>query len=271
MKSFQEISKKNTTEKNSKNVNARAKTGKIKKAAASIKSGVTSGLTKVSRWIWFGVGLALLLVVGVSFFAPLVKNAGKVDYFDYVSELRSNILVAENGDFSLRAFAVEKEYPYKADGVRREMTQRAEVYLVAPSGDKVCSVTFSLDGKKYGGEMSYDNVKAEYFFSVSADLSDFSTLDFSIEYGENQTVLTGKTVKKSDTLSARDALEKLRENEAATFDTLTDQNGFVGEIYLRLICEDTPYYYIGLIEKNGKIRAYLLAADSGKVLAKRES
>ena len=64
---------------------------------------------------------------------------------------------------------------------------------------------------------------------------------------------------------------KLQENEKETFQSLTENNAFVGEIYLRLICEDEPYYYIGLITKDGKNRAYLLTADTGKVLAKRES
>lgn len=239
----------------------------VKKTRSVLKSGAV----RISRFVWFGVGLFVLVLVGFSFFAPLVKNAGKVDYFDYVSELRSNILLAENENFSLRAFAVEKEYPYATDGVRREMTKRAEIYLVAPSGDKVCSVSFTLDGEKYSGEMSYDNVKEEYFFSVSADLSACQSADFTVKYGAETAVLSAKTVKKADTLSPREALEKLRENESGTFDSLTDDNGFVGEIYLRLICEDAPYYYIGLIEKNGKIRAYLLAADSGKILAKRET
>ncbi len=230
-----------------------------------------SGATRISRFLWFGVGLLALLIIGFSFFAPLIKNANRLDYFDYVSELRSNILLAENDRFSLRAFAVEKEYPYASDGVRREMTKRAEIYLIAPSGEKACVVDFTVNGQKYGGEMSYDNVKEEYFFSVSVDLSDCQSADFTVKYGDETALLKAKTIKRSDTLSPRAALEKLKENETGTFEALTADNAFVGEIYLRLICDESPYYYIGLIEKNGKIRAYLLAADSGKVLAKRET
>ncbi len=212
-----------------------------------------------------------MFLVGAAFFAPLVKSAQKLDYFDYVSELRSNILLASNESYSLRAFAVEKEYPYAADGIRRETTNRAEIYLTAPSGDKVCCIEFVFDGKRYGGEMSYDNVKAEYFYSLSLDFSNATKLDFSIDYGGEKTVLNAVTVKKANTLSPRDVLAKLQENEKATFDALTGENGFVGEIYLRLISEDEPYYYIGLIGKDGKIHAYLLTADTGKVLAKRET
>ena len=229
------------------------------------------GTTGILRALWFTLGIAILLVVGASFFAPILNDYGKVDYFEYVSELRSNILTASDKNFSLRAYAVEKEYPYFADGVKREMTKRAEIHLVAPAGDKVCEISFTVGKQNFQGEMSYDNVKEEYFYSVSADLKETQALDFSICYAGETSVLHAQTVKLENTLSPNAVLEKLRENERATFDSLTNENGFVGEIYVRIICENAPYYYIGLIEKSGKIRAYLLSADTGKVLAKRES
>ena len=90
-----------------------------------------------------------------------------VDYFDCVSELRSNILLAETDEFTLRVYAVTKEYPYAADGVANDTTTRAEFYLFAPSGDKECSLSFRVDGENYGGDMPYDSVKAEYYYSCS--------------------------------------------------------------------------------------------------------
>ena len=65
-------------------------------------------------------------------------------------------------------------------------------------------------------------------------------------------------------------VNKLKEKDPSAFEGLTKDNAFVGEIYLRLICENAPYYYIGLIEKNGNIQAYLLNSENGKILAKRE-
>lgn len=119
--------------------------------------------------------------------------------------------------------------------------------------------------------MSYDNVKAEYFYSVSADVSKLERLPVEIVYGKDVLRLTALTVKKATTLTPRALLDALKDNERETFNQLTENNAFVGEIYLRLICEDEPYYYVGLITKDGKMRAYLLTADTGKVLAKRES
>ena len=52
---------------------------------------------------------------------------------------------------------------------------------------------------------------------------------------------------------------------------MTDKYGFTGEIYLRLIYEETAYYYVGIIDRNGNIYAFLVNAQTGKILAKRQS
>lgn len=259
--------KKNPTKDTAKNEKSPTQGRELTKKTSPLHIGVTG----ILRAFWFTLGIAVLLVVGVAFFAPIVKDYGKVDYFSYVSELRSNILLAQDSDFSLRAYAVEKEHPYLADGVKREMTKRAEIHLIAPEGGKTCKISFSVGKESFHGEMSYDNVKEEYYFSVSADLTTVESLNFEVVYGKDTKTLQAKTIKQADTLTPTAVLEKLRENESGTFDALTDKNGFVGEIYVRLICENEPYYYVGLIEKSGKIRAYLLSANTGKVLAKRES
>lgn len=226
--------------------------------------------TPIARFAWFTVGIFVIVATGFCFFLPIFKNATALDYFDYVSELRSNILTAETELYSLKIYAVEKEYPYSADGIKRETTARTEIYFTAPSGDKTCKISFFLNGEKREGEASYDNVKAEYFLSDPVDCSSVESLDLNISYGEDSFTMTAKTVKTDKTLSPRQALTKLRENAPSTFENLTIENAFVGEIYLRLISEDAPYYYIGLIEKNGNIQAYLLNSETGKILAKRE-
>lgn len=224
----------------------------------------------IARFAWFLVGIFVIVAAGFSFFLPIFKSATALDYFDYVSELRSNILVAESNEYLLKVYAIEKEYPYSADGIKRETSTRAEIFFSAPTGDKSCRISFSLDGKTYDSEASYDNVKAEYFLSEPADFSSVKSLEFTIRYGDENLLLTAKSVKTDKTLSPRQVLTKLKENAPSVFENLTYDKKFVGEIYLRLICEDAPYYYIGLIEKSGKVQAYLLHSESGKILAKRE-
>lgn len=194
-----------------------------------------------------------------------------VDYFSYVSELRSNVLLAQNEQFSVRVYALQKEQPYIADGIKQECAKRTEIRLIAPSGDQTCQLSFTFDGKEYGGEMSFDNVKCEYFYACPLDIGACETLALQICYGDTQITLNAQSVLTKDALSAKAALDALVEAEKALFESMTDRYGFAGEIYLRLLYEDAPYYYIGVIDRNGGTHAFLMNALTGKILARRQS
>jgi len=207
----------------------------------------------------------------LTLFYGFCSCAKKLDLSDYVSELRSNIYIAEKDGFSLRIYAVLKESPYVADGIVQERSARVEAHLIAPEGQETCRLTFSYGGKDYGGEMSFDNVKTEYYFSRTLELSNASELPCVIEYGSTKVEFTAVSVKTAETLSPENILKNLHREESEFFSSLTDKYGFSGEIYLRLIYEDAPYYYVGVIDRNGKINAFLLNANTGKILAKRKS
>lgn len=212
--------------------------------------------------------LTILFALCVGLFASCRKE---IDYMDYVSELRSNIFLASGQGLSLRIYAVSKETPYATDGIPKECSTRVEAYLVAPEGDKTCKISFPFDGKEYGGEMSFDNVKTEYYFSCTLDISKASELPCRIEYGDTALEMNALSIRTEDTLTPQNILKNLQTEEAELFASLTDEYGFAGEIYIRLIYEDSPYYYVGIIDRNGQIHAFLLNATTGKILAKRTS
>ncbi|MBE7080256.1 MAG: hypothetical protein E7371_03355 [Clostridiales bacterium] len=192
-----------------------------------------------------------------------------MDYAPYVSELRSNIFIAEAEGLTLRIYAVEKEIPYQADGIPRECTARLEAYLHAPEGNKQCQIAFTFQEEHFHGEMSFDNVKAEYFYSCTLDVSTATELPCRIEYGEQTIEMTARSVRGENTLYSKDILSVLKSEEHELFTAMTDKYGFSGEIYIRLIYEDSPYYYVGIIERNGMVHAFLINAQTGKILAKR--
>lgn len=212
---------------------------------------------------------SLLLLVTFLIVAVFAGCKKEFDYLPYVSELRSNILLAKTEDFSVRIYAVSKESPYLPDGVPHERNTRIEVYVSAPEGKDACHFYFTFDGQKYGGEMSYDNVKAEYFYACTLDISKVETLPCRIEYGAQTIELNALSIRQENTLSAQEILKKLKDAECELFENMTDKYGFAGEIYIRLIYEENPYYYVGIIDKAGKINAFLLNAQTGKLLAKR--
>ena len=210
----------------------------------------------------------LLCIAILSFFGCQKK----LDYFDYVSEARKNIFLAKTENLSLRVYASVKESPYATDGIPRERFPRLDAYLLTPEGNKTAYFYFTLNKENYGGEMSYDNVRGEYYYSVSMDIPDgITALPCKIIYGETEYAITASSVITENTLSPRKALDSLQKQQGDVFNTLTDKYGFAGEIHLRLLYESAPYYYFGVIDRQGKCIAFLMNAETGKVLAKRET
>ena len=211
---------------------------------------------------------ALLLLPAT--LAALASCSGKTDYSEYVSELRSNVLTCEYNNLSLRVYATEKETPYAADGYCRETTPRAEIWLTAPTGIDSYEISFLYDGREYGGDMSFDNVKTEYYYSCTLDISEAAQIDFTVSWEDGSAELSAASVRTEDMLSPKQILEKVRTAESEKFSSMTDRNGFRGEIYMRLIYEDAPYYYLGIIDRDGGILALLVDSKDGKILARRE-
>ena len=210
----------------------------------------------------------ILLLFCLTFLPSCHKE---VEYFDYVSELRSNIFLAKTEDFNLRIYATVKESPYKTDGIARERFSRLEAYLLSSNGDKTVYLEMQIDGQSQGGEMSYDNVKGEYFYSCPLDVSALSSISCIVQYGESKIELTASSVLTKDTLSPQAALQRVRTENSELFASMTDKYGFAGEIYIRLLYEEAPYYYVGIIDRSGGCNAFLMNAETGKILARRQS
>lgn len=214
--------------------------------------------------------VALLLLLPL-FFAFSSSCKKPTEYFDYVSELRDDVFLAESDGFSLKIYSVTKETPYKTDGIPRETTTRTEIYLVAPAGDKPCMLSFRIGEQEFGGDMSFDNVRGEYYFSCTLNVAGQGSIACSIDYGGQKLELNAISVVDGETLAPKRVLELVRNAEKELFDSLTDKYGFAGEIYLRLLYEDAAYYYVGVIDRDMNVYAFLVNAKTGKILAKRQS
>jgi hypothetical protein len=213
---------------------------------------------------------SLFLLLFCTLYFLLAGCNRKIDYFSYVSEFRNNIFLAETDSLSLRIYSVTKETPYAADGIAHESTARTEVFLLAPDGSQNYILTVYFNGAEYGGELAYDNVKSEYFLSFSLDVSAEKELSCVLSFGDTQIQLTATSVLRNETIAPNTILENVRAYDPELFKNMTDKYGFLGEIYLRLLYEDAPYYYVGVINRNGEIHAFLVNAITGKVLAHRK-
>lgn len=195
----------------------------------------------------------------------------KNDLFYSVSELRSNIFLSETKDIRLKIYAEQKESPFLSDGIARECAPKTEIYVSAPSGEKDCTIAFLVNGTTYGGDCSYDNVKGEYFYFVSLDVSSEKNIPVTIDYDGTTIALNAASVLTEITLSPQAALKKAEKENAEAFERLTSHGGFDGEIRLRLVWEGAPYYYVGLVDKSGNVFSILCDGITGKTLATRNA
>ncbi len=191
----------------------------------------------------------------------------KLDYYDYVSENRSEIYIYKDDDVSLKVYFCDREQPYVSDGYRGELCSLCEVFLELKQNPE--NVSVSLCGQS--GEMNYQAVENRYYLSFSAEAVHSDGKEVTVTYGGDSNVYCLNSVKQSSkVLTAREALKCALEFDAATFQNLTQNNLFNGEILIRLLYDDGCYYYVGVCDKDKNITAYLVDGESGKILAKKQ-
>lgn len=199
--------------------------------------------------------------------------AQKEDYTALVSEYRSDIYYAEQDGCTIWAGFSEREYPYAADGVVSDKTKIFEIRATMPDNTKTYLISFECGSKKYGGEMSFDSVRQQYIYSESISRPDEEEITFSIseENADTATTIAAKNMKIEGTLSLSSLLNKIMQSQKETIKNYFG-DPFNGEINVRLISEnDNCYFYVGLIDRNGRCLSFLADAASGEVLAQRES
>ncbi|MGN1052608.1 MAG: hypothetical protein ACI4SH_04370 [Candidatus Scatosoma sp.] len=203
------------------------------------------------------------------------------DLFSCVSELRDNVLFAEAGAggenaFRLCVYSYLREQPLLSDGAAGKTERVAEFYFTAKDGSDTYVLRYALpDGSKEGGgEMSYDDVQRRYYYFCSEDLSSVSALNVAVKNAKTGEEISfcATGAKKDGTLSPREILSAFENAESEKISSMKKDGVFCGEIRIRLIIsEEKPYYYLGLIDGNGKTFSYLLDGETGRILAKRES
>lgn len=208
-------------------------------------------------------------IILLSALLPALAACGGEDYSLRVSELKSDIFLAETEEFSITLSCVSREHPYLSDGVVAERSDYIEISLVSEIGAQDFSV-YAEYGTKVGGDASFRNVRGDYFFSQGVDVFPQSSVNITVTWGEETRELTATSVKNAKTITADEALSYAVKAEKETIDRMTGNAGFTGEFRVRLLRRDKNYYYVGIVSKEGSELSLLLDAESGEVLARRE-
>ena len=207
----------------------------------------------------------LLLLTGL---VPLLAACKtNTDYFSYVSELRSDLFTASEEEFSVTVACITREHPYNNDGIKATVSDVVEITL---EGEADEYSVYLLGGEQIGGEMSFRNTRGDFYFSQGVKSFPEASVTLRVEWENKSREIVATSVKTENTLSPEKALSRALENEKATLERLSASGSFRGEFYVRLLRRDKNYYYIGIVDTEGKMISLLLDSESGEVLARHE-
>lgn len=208
-----------------------------------------------------------ITVVMFTMLAFLSGCKKSVDYTDYISEKRTDIYLYSSDGLEIKIYLSEKENPYNADGIKGEMTPLTEIFVCLPKNPEEVNIT--VGGTE--NEMSYRAVENLYYLSLSDCGISGESATVTLSYDEQSNEYTAMNVKDSGVMTCENAVKCVTEHNPDLFSSLTENNIFKGEIYVRLLYDDGCYYYVGVCDQNKKIEAYLLDGVRGKIIANKQT
>lgn len=202
---------------------------------------------------------------------PMLTGCGGYDYSKHISEARYDLFTAETEEFSLTLSCVAREYPYLSDGIACPMTKTAELSL-RPKERAAGGYELYVRGEtEWGGDASFRNTHGDYFYSQGVEVFPEKQVTVRIVWDGGEKELTATSVKNEKTISVSQALASVVKSEKETLSRMQKNGSFFGEFYVRLLRRDVNYYYVGIIDGNGKTISLLLDSETGATLARRES
>ena len=109
---------------------------------------------------------------------------------------------------------------------------------------------------------------------LTLNVEDFDQKSFTVQVGtlEHKEQVCLNSILPQNTMSAEKALQSLYKTQKEMVDGFYDEQGnFNAEIYLRVMVKnEKAYWYIGFASGNKKLKALLIDAVNGEVLAIRE-
>ncbi len=214
--------------------------------------------------------VGLVCVVLVLFFSISCKE--NVDLSIYVSGLRVGIYEGVTDEYKITVYSETRESPFLLDGFVGENKNFLTIKLDKETGscDGV-SVLISYDDYSCNGVFDYNPLNGKFTCEIEVPkLPTNSNILATIKSEELEKSCELLTQKQASTIDYKTALNSLKKAEPDLIKELFENTNVATEIHVRLIAEEGKnYYYIGLVQKDGKIKAFLVDGKEGKILAQR--
>ena len=207
--------------------------------------------------------LFLTVAASVCFFCGCGK---KMNYLNYISEKRSNIYLYSDDEFEIKIHVSEREAPYSTDGIKGDVSGFTEIFVKLPKNYN----EVEIHAADIAGQMNYRSVENCYYLSQSDGNIAGDDVKVTLTFGGECREYTAVSVLYSGVITCEDAVKCAIDHDTELFESLTQKDVFLGEIFVRLLYDDGCYYYVGVCDRNKKITAFLVDGERGTILATKE-
>ena len=213
--------------------------------------------------------VATLIIITSLLFVSSCKN--EIDLSMYLSQNRTSVYTALSENYTVTLYGEEREDPFLSDGfvgtIKKFVTVRIEDCKKSLDD---ASVTLSYDGLTLKGNFEYSPLNGKYIteFEVeSLPSQNEISLVIKNDGEECNLTLSGYNLSNSNYKSA---LQTVSVASSDYFNKLKSNGSYLMEVRLRTIYqEDRIYYYVSIIDKQGKTLAYLVDGESFEILASK--
>ena len=196
--------------------------------------------------------------------------AKKYPLNEKISQIRENIFVYENDDFSSDAYAEIREKEKQDDGYVGEMKKYMIFRVRFKKKNFQCAeIAFETNGIKYHN--SFDFSPSSSFVSCETEVSAFPESGFYaiITIDGEELPIEYVSVKKEGTKNYEEAISTCAEKEKERIDKFIADKEY--EIRVRLIENGGfNFYYVGFITENTSV-SFLLDAATCEILSVKEN
>ena len=200
--------------------------------------------------------LFVLLSLCLCCFLLGCKNDG---YESRITDLRTDVFIAESDDFTLTAYIGRRETPFSADGMVGNV-QNVMLIKLQTNVPTARRVEINCDGKQYVADFTTHPVSNHLTAILDFPKTQADTLSAKVYFGDNAVDVTLQNVTPKDAISYRKAL-------SIAVKSFSDAQN--GEFHVRLIQENQHFYWFCAIARENGSEAVLLSATDGKIIAKK--
>ena len=213
----------------------------------------------------------LLSLLTLCFFLSLCGCEKQNPYLAYVSDLRQNVYAGTVNEIPVTAYYGFREEPFTPDGKTGEKVYGYTFKLSVVPSDVYRTLELNVGGEVLSSAFAADAVTGEYKTFIETETYFEKELTVTVISGSDKTPVTLYSILPENCMSYKRTLDVLSEKQQPLLNAYRDSDGFNAELYMRIfIKNDAPYWYVGIVDKSGKIKALVINGITGELLAVRE-